>query len=92
MAIALRNHKMDAFYSVNKTTGSCTISLLGSGMGGPIVTANSLEEAKIKFERALSLSTAIKNLLFFKGMKHKYSSASKRSKSPELEISYLQVA
>lgn len=35
--------------------------------GGPIVSDNSIELAKTKFEDALRLASAVRNLLFFEG-------------------------
>ncbi len=67
MDIGLKTVKINAVFSYNKADNIYTVSMLGKG--GPIVTSNTLEEAKSKFERALDLSVAVNNLLFFKRFK-----------------------
>jgi hypothetical protein len=65
MAFKLTNVKLDALIHHDDANGVYTITILGNG--APIVSASTIEEAKAKFESALKLSSAVKNLLYFKG-------------------------
>lgn len=67
MSIGLESVRISAVYCHNETDNVYTITVLGKG--GPIVTGATLEEAKAKFEKALSLSFAVNNLVFFKRYK-----------------------
>jgi hypothetical protein len=87
MSIELIPIKWQAIYTYNKVDNIYTVTTLGKG--GPIVTANTLENAKIKFEKALNLSFAVKNLLFFKG--HKVATLRKYRGVSENEITYTEL-
>jgi len=49
---------------VSKIDGECTMSLLDKG--GPIISNKSLVKLKKEFSEALKVSTAIRNLMYFK--------------------------
>lgn len=87
MEYALKANNVLAFYMYNEADKVYTVSLIGKG--GPIITAATLEEAKIDFERALNLSCSVNNLLFFKKT-HRQDKMMRNNFSSK--ISYLQVA
>lgn len=66
MSFILTKHVIKALVTTNKEGNEYTIFPV-SEKGGPIVTANTEEEAREKFEIALSISSAIRNFMFFKG-------------------------
>jgi hypothetical protein len=90
MSIGLMPVKTSAVYTYNEIDNIYTISSLGKG--GPIVTANTLEDAKTKFERALNLSFAVNNLLFFKGYKKATLKKYRGDSKNEITYTELQVA
>ena len=65
MEFGLEYITVHAIFYLDEINGVYTISDLSPG--GPIVSAPKLEDAKKKFESALKLVSAARNLLFFKG-------------------------
>lgn len=65
MKFELRNITIHAVIYNDIENGVFTISSLEKG--APIISASTIEEAKVKFESALKLSAAVENLLYFKG-------------------------
>ncbi len=65
MGFKLVTEPVDATIWHDKENKVYTISPIG--VGGPIVSAPKVKEAKAKFEAALKLSSAVANLLFFSG-------------------------
>lgn len=51
----------------NEDRESKLVSVTTLNVAGPIINAPTFEEAAAKFEAALKLSSAVRNLLYFKG-------------------------
>jgi hypothetical protein len=60
--IAITTEAVKAFVMENKDG---TFTIFSSGKGGAIITATTEKEAKSKFEEALQLAFAIKNLITY---------------------------
>ena len=55
--------KVDAY--IVKDIVSSAFTIYTGDAGGPIISGNSIEEAKLKIENALKLSHAVRNLNFY---------------------------
>jgi hypothetical protein len=61
--LEVRNEKVTVLVLKSKRTGKYTLTL--NEKGGPIISADSLEEGKERFYDALKLTAAIRNLHFY---------------------------
>ena len=93
MAISPIERKVTAIVSHDKLSGLYTFSLLEKG--GPIVMAKTEELGKIKFEEALNVASAVRNLKYFteKDLARKVETVRTNStNSHDIEYRHLQVA
>ena len=66
MSFELETITIEAMHFVDEKNGLHTLSLYDKG--GPIVSEKTFEEAREKFEKALDLTMAVRNLLYFKAV------------------------
>lgn len=91
--IEVKTISITAYVTKDVREGVFTVFM--EGKGGPIISAPTEEEAKIKFEEALNLSCAVKNLLTYNDAVKAQEAEMKKfadSSSPkEVEIDFIDI-
>ena len=76
MSYKINYSKVDVLYFHDEETGEYTFTTVSKG--GPIITANNIEEGKKKFIEAMDVASAIHNLLYYKNAETNKSKAEAR--------------